>query len=139
MIDEHLHSFLKSNNTIDSEADEIAVGQIPVDSEGKLQAETYIWMQQYTEEDSLDLDGEAGLTEFNFDCEVCGVDTGKTKSLAQAVKKHLQGHAGAFGSGTVQGVFVTDKEEDYLPRNDFGSDELTIVPINIQIFANDDQ
>ena len=148
MIDELLVSFLRSNEQINALADEIAVGEVPEDADGNPLVKTWIWIEQYSEDDSLDLDGDSGLTEYHFDCECCSLDNAKAKRLGRLVKKLIQGHAGDFGTieidgvtktGSVQGTFVEDKDEDYERRNDFGDTDITVIALDLQVFADDAQ
>jgi predicted nucleotidyltransferase len=144
MIDEFLVSYLQSKPAIKALAEEIAIGQVPVDDEGDLQVDTWIWIEQYSEVDELDLDGISGLTEYHFDCEVCSTDTQIAKRLSVLVKRAMQGHCGVFGNvngvdGMVQATYVDDKDEDYELRNDFGDQQVTTIALDLTIFADDAQ
>ena len=148
MIDELLRSHLQTDSNISDLAEEIAVGQVPTDADGELRVDTYIWFSLFDENDHLDLDGESGLTEYRCDIEVCSIDAIKAKRLARFVKKRLQVHEGSFGSitvsgvdtpGSVQGVFVESKDDQYIPVNQFTNDSITVVALEVTIFADDAQ
>lgn len=74
-----------------------------------------IWYQRAGESAELDLDGEGGLTESSWDLEVLTDVDDERWSIADAVRRALHGHLGAFGSRSVQGVFVEDHDDDYSP------------------------
>lgn len=148
MIDELLVSFLGADSDVSDVADEIAVGEVPRDSDGNPVLEKYIWISQFEEFDHLDLDGESGLTEYRFDIECVSMEIATAKRLARAVKKRLQGHAGDFGSivvdaipttGTIQACYVESKDDDYIPVNTFNDEAMAIIAMDITIFADDAQ
>lgn len=150
MIDEFLISFLNSDPTIASLADEIAVGQVPEDEDGNLLVETYIWVSTYDEADELDLDGTSGITRYRFDLEACSTDDRKAKQMARQVKKLLQGYGpGDFGeitleddsvvTGYVDAVYVESKDEDYIATNQFTNDAVSVVAFDLEIVADDSQ
>lgn len=149
MIDELLVSYLNADATIASLAQEIAVGQVPVNDEGSPLVDTYIWISTYDEEDVLDLDGESGLTYYRFDIEVCSTDDRTAKRLGRRVKKILQGVGpGAFGEITVDNVavvgqidaaFIESKDENYIAVNQFTNDAISVVAYDLMIAADDSQ
>lgn len=63
------------------------------------------------------LDEAAGGSPFSesFDVEAIGLDIDQVEDVAEILRaKHC--HRGAFGDGSVQGVFVRDHNDDYIPR-----------------------
>lgn len=149
MIDEFLVSFLTSDSSISGLAQEIAVGQVPVDDDGELLVQTYIWISNYDEEDELDLSGESGLTKYRFDIEACSLDDRTAKRLGRFLKKKLQGYGpGVFGeietesgivSGYVDAIFIESKDDDYVSTNQFTINELSVVAFDVMIVADDAQ
>ncbi len=148
MIDEFLVSFLNADATLTSLADEIAVGEVPVDTEGNLLAESYIWISNFDESDHLDLDGDAGLTRYRFDIECCSTSIRTAKQMARQLKTLLQGYGpGTFGTvtpevgptvlGQVEAVFVESKDENYRPVNQFTNIEMAVIAQDIEIVADD--
>lgn len=154
MLDEQLVSFLKQNAGITALAEAISVGQVPVkyDSEGNTTPtlETWIWISTYDKADQIDLDGETGTTVYRFDIEACSVDDPTAKKLGRLVEKALQGYGpGSFGeivladdsvvAGTVDAIWVENKDEDYVPSNRFTHEDVSVVAFDIQIVADDSQ
>ena len=148
MIDELLVNFLATDSDIAAASDEIAVGQVPKDVDGKLQVDKYIWISMFDEFDHMDLEGKTGLTEYSFDIECCATSTKPAKTLGRLVKKKLQGHIGAFGEvtnddgtfpGEVQLIDVESKDDDYQPRNRFTIDDFTVISMGVTIWADDAQ
>lgn len=149
MMDELLVSFLSQDEQVDSMAKEIAVGETPIDADGRLLVDTYIWMSNYEEDDKLDLDGKSGITRYRFDIECCSKNDTTAKQLARKVKKLLQGYGPAeFGSitrgnvttpGFVDAVFVESKDDDYVAVNQFSTDQITVIAMDVEIVADDAQ
>lgn len=80
-------------------------------------AAPYVWYGRATTANEDALDDPAGTTPFSqiFDIESISDDIDEALDLADLLKaKHLA--RGTIGSGTVQGVFVTDHADDYIPR-----------------------
>jgi len=99
----------------------------------------YVWFarrsidQQDTALDQSPGDFTGGSFRQLFDLEAIADDTGQAMDLAEALQD-LHTYRGAFGSGTVQGIFVTDQADDYTPRGlmadealDFGALDLLVV------------
>lgn len=93
-----------------------------------------IWYGRSGANEELDLSGTGGLTQQTFDLEVISDDLDQAQDIAAAVKKYLNGKRGTFGSGTVQGVFVNDQSDDYLPRGISDESGLAVAAINITIW-----
>jgi hypothetical protein len=66
--------------------------------------------------EEVDLNAEGGLTEQQFDLEVISDDLDEAQDIAHATRKFLNGKRGTFGTQTVQGVFVEDHNDDYIPK-----------------------
>lgn len=152
MMDELVVSFFNQDAVIKELADEIAVGETPVEVDSgqvTLTAETWIWMSNYDEDDKLDLDGKSGLTRYRFDIECCSLNDTTAKVLARRVKKILQGYGPAeFGfikrgdvttRGFVDAIFVESKDDDYVAVNKFSTDQITVIAMDVEIVADDAQ
>lgn len=153
MIDEFFVSHLRNHKKISDITNEISIGIAPIvandDGTQELLKDTYIWIQQYDEEDILDLDGESGITRYRFDCEICSTDVETAKKLGRRFKKYLQGSGGynePFGAigcgnsvvvGEVLSIVVESKDEDYIPYNQFDNLEITVLAFDVTITADD--
>lgn len=83
----------------------------------------YIWYGRATTENEDAIDDPAGTDPFTqiFDVESISDDIDECIDLADLLKaKHL--FRGTIGNGTVQGVFITDHADDYIPRGDNSDD-----------------
>ena len=77
MIDQLLRSFLLGDASIAALAEEVTIGTIPIDADGSLYVDTYIWSSNFSEEDNLNLSGtNGGLCEYRFDVECCSTNIG---------------------------------------------------------------
>ena len=84
---------------------------------------TRIWFSRAgVEHEDVVSDG-AGVQPFRerFDLEVIGDDLDDVDTTATAVRA-LHKITGTFGAGTIQRMFVTDHQDDYVPRG-VGTDE----------------
>jgi hypothetical protein len=81
--------------------------------------------------------GDGLLTDTNWDLECQDEDIENALDLAEEVKTVLNGHFGTFGSSTtcVKGIFVTDHDDDYIPKG-IGEDDdehIHVAALNVQI------
>jgi hypothetical protein len=95
----------------------------------------YIWFGRTTTRDERQLAGAAGEAEFStmFSLECFSEDLDEAQRLGAAVKSRLNNYQGAFGDSTVQGIFVEDQNDDYIPRSipaDVGA-ELTAFSVEV--------
>ena len=75
----------------------------------------FVWFRTNTDNEELTLDGTGGLHEAYVDLECVANTETAAQATADAVKARLHGHRGTVGSVTAKGVFVSDKDDDYLP------------------------
>lgn len=96
----------------------------------------YLWFSRRSlDQQDTHLDQAPGADAFRqrFDLEAVSADGDTAMNLAEACRQ-LHCSRGAFGSGKVQGIFITDQADDYAPRGlmadealDFGALDLLIV------------
>lgn len=137
MIDDDFVEFLEADSAVAAITTDISVGEVPASDDGIPYLDTYVWISQYDENDTLDLTGTSGLTEFRFDVECCAENELTAKQLARAVKKRCQAHKGTMGDTTVQGIFVESQDENYEAINRFRETQMTVVAMDITIFTDD--
>jgi len=93
-----------------------------------------IWYGRTGASEEVDLAGDGGLTEEHFDLEVISDDLDEAQHIASVVKRFLNGKRGTFGTQTVQGVFVNDHNDDYIPRGISDESGLNVAAISITIW-----
>ena len=137
MIDEDFRTHLLTDATIVANAEEIAVGQVPIDATGVPLVDSYIWIGQFDENDWMDLEGETGMSEFSFDVECVSVNITTAKTLAQRMKRICQGfgYRQVMGYTTVDAVFVQAKDDEYIPVNRFQETNTTVAALDLKIWA----
>lgn len=96
----------------------------------------YVWFARRSiDQQDTTLDQEPGEIAYRqrFDLEAIADTTGDAMQLAAALQQ-LHTYRGAFGAGTVQGVFIEDQADDYTPRGlmadealDFGALDLLVI------------
>ena len=81
------------------------------------------WYQRTSTDDLLAADGSRiGLVWQEYTVECISLDIAEAITAADAIRRGLNGKHGTFGSGTTQGAFVEDQDDDYIPRG-IGADE----------------
>jgi len=97
----------------------------------------YIWLGRagIGREDAID--DTPGSQPFvqRFDCEIYAADIEQVMDAAELIHaKHA--HRGTFGAGTVQGLFVTDHADDYIPRGAMDDEGLHGAFLQLEIVGN---
>jgi hypothetical protein len=96
----------------------------------------YIWYGRATTQNEDALDDSAGTKPFSqiFDIESISDDIDEALSIADMLKaKHLA--RGTFGGGKVQGVFVSDHADDYIPRGSNSDDGLHVAALQLEFMG----
>jgi hypothetical protein len=142
-IGEQLRSKLISDTTITSVIDE----RVHQDHMPQANSEyPAIWFSRSSEEYHRSLGGGALrgsqriATNFDIECMSTSIDT--AIDLSERVRRLLDGIRGPFGlttasTFTVQGVFIEDKSDDYLFRNDASDEGIEVSALGVRIFHND--
>ena len=95
-----------------------------------------VWYTRAASFEDVDNAGVGGLTDSSWDIECHAEDLGDALNLADKVKSLLNGTKGSFGDDSVQGVFVEDHDDDYLPKG-IGEDDdshIHVASISAQIW-----
>jgi hypothetical protein len=100
-----------------------------------------IWFSRSAEEYHRTLSGSIRLGT-QFDLEVMSTSIDEAIILSERVRRLIDGSRGPFGLTTastfvVQGVFVDDKSDDYLFRNDASDEGIEVCALGVRIFHND--
>jgi len=93
-----------------------------------------IWFSRSIQNAEVDLSGTAGLEESSWDIEVQDDEIGTAQNIAAVVKKYLNGKYGSFGTQTVQGVFVHDHDDQYVPRSISSEDGIYVAAMSADIW-----
>ena len=122
-IGEDIRTFIIGSTSVASHFDAITAPGVVEQNKIRQEAPSpRIWYQRDTEEEQVDLTGAGGLVESTWDIEVHSTDDDARFDIADALKARMNGYFGTFGSRKVQGVFIKDHEDDYIPRG-VGSEE----------------
>lgn len=81
-----------------------------------------VWFMRAGRDAELTHDGDAGLTAHEFALECLSTQLAEAEDLAEAVWDYLHGYRGAMGTRTVQGIFCSNQDDDYLPRGAAGDE-----------------
>lgn len=135
MIGEDLRSFLLSSTGVTAAvANSTTPGVIEQNTIREYAPSPRIWYQRRNENEDLDLGGTGGIIESNWDIECHSEDPDEPFTIAAAVKSALHGHRGTFGSGSVQGVFVEDHDDDYIPKGVGSEEGLYVASFSARLF-----
>lgn len=93
-----------------------------------------IWFRIGSDTEERTLDAVGGLHEANGDIECVATSEGSAQAVADAVKTKLDGYKGAMGSLTAQGIWLRDKDDDYVPFSNESDDGLHVVAFSLQMF-----
>lgn len=94
----------------------------------------YVFFARSTTQDEPALDDAVGTTPFReiYDVECISIDLGEAESIAAVVRSGNL-FRGTFGIGRVQGVFVRDHKQDYLPRGIASDDALNSATCEVEL------
>lgn len=93
-----------------------------------------IWFSRSIQNEEVDLSGTGGLEQSSWDIEVQSDSIGTAQQLASVVKRYLNGKRGVFGTQTVQGVFVSDHDDNYVPRSVSSEDGIYVAAMSADIW-----
>ena len=94
----------------------------------------FVWYQRSSENEMVTMDGVGGLKKVLFDVECVTADVATSESLADKIKTRLNGKSGTFGASTVQGSFVEDHSDDYLPKSVGSDGGLQVASFNVTVW-----
>lgn len=69
-----------------------------------------------------------------FDVEAISHDLDRCQQIASAIRTRCDAYRGTFADTTVQGIFVEDHSDDYIPRGVFSDDGPHVAAMNVEIF-----
>jgi hypothetical protein len=94
----------------------------------------FVWFGRARTEHEDVIDQAAGVAPFRetFDVEAIGLDVDAVEDVAEVLRtKHC--YRGTFGTGTVQGVFIRDHRDDYIPRGVLADDGSHVAALEFEI------
>jgi hypothetical protein len=135
-IGENLRTFIVGSTSLSTYFDAIdGIGTVEQNTIRQDAPSPRIWYQRNQQSEDLDVDGTGGLVESTWDIEVHSESPdGQSLDIADVLKARLHGHKGAFGDQSVQGVFVEDHDDDYLPKGVASEDGLYVAALSAKIF-----
>lgn len=96
----------------------------------------YVWFARSRRQLDRTLDAAAGdpADEQWFDVECISDDLDESQDLAEAVEDRLNNYRGTLGTQSVQGIFLDDQDDNYVPRGTMGETELHVAALAVQIY-----
>ena len=111
-----------------------AIGAVEQDTYRESPPLPRIWFSRSIQNEEIDLSGTGGLEQSSWDIEVQSDVIGTAQTIAAVVKRYLNGKRGTFGTQTVQGVFVNDHDDDYIPRSIASEDGIYVAAMSADIW-----
>jgi hypothetical protein len=100
--------------------------------------EPFVWFSQRQETPGSTLDGAQGEAPDTvvFDMECSGGSQRRTyqKALGAAVRALLHNYRSTFGSGTVKGIFIRDKDNDHIPVSNGGDAGVLVTAFDVEVW-----
>jgi hypothetical protein len=96
----------------------------------------YIWLRRSGANHERTLGQGKGEQAFEerWDLEVISDDPSEIEGLAKLIRD-LDSDKGTFGTGTIQGLFVEDYSDEYIPKGVFSDEGLDVCAFQIVIFG----
>lgn len=94
----------------------------------------HIWFKTTTDNEELTMDGVGGLHEAFVDMECAAASESEAQALADVLKPRLHGYKGTMGSSTAQAIFVSDKDDEYIPFSNQSDDGVHVVAFTAQLW-----
>jgi hypothetical protein len=101
------------------------------------QTKPFIWFGLRQEIGAETLDSQPGEDAQSriFDLECVAGRQMDAKQLASAVRRRCSCYRGSFGDSTTKGIFVRDKDSDYVPQSTGGDRGVFVTAFELEIWA----
>lgn len=132
-VGEDLIAYLVANSGVNNlVGNRVHANRVPETSKYPL-----IWLARGGKQRDKDLEGQGGITRHLFDLECISPQLEQSLDVADAVDSTdcLAGHRGTLGSRRVQGVFVEDQDEEYVPRGNADDEGLFVAALQVTIWS----
>lgn len=129
-IGQDLRTFITASTSIN----DVISGRMHQNKIDQSSTQDRIWYMRTNEDEALTLDGTGGLKNTDFDVECISDDAGTAITLAEKVKERTHGYNGTVGNQSAQGIFVTDKDDDYIPRTNESDDGNHVAALTVSIW-----
>jgi hypothetical protein len=96
----------------------------------------YLWIRRSGGSRERSLGDAQGTPAFEerWDLEVISDSPSETADLAASVQG-IDGAKGTFGTGTIQGLFLEDYSDEYIPKGVFSDEGLDVVAFQVVIYG----
>ena len=96
---------------------------------------SHVWLRTSSDTEDRTLDAAGGLHEAFVDIECVASTESAAQSLADAVKDRLDGTSHtAIGNITAQGIFLSDKDDQYIPKSIDEDVGRSVVAFDLRMF-----
>jgi hypothetical protein len=131
-IDENLRAYLAADSTVRK----LVGGRIHENHVPQPYVGDYIWFAFAGGESERTLSGDsAALFRVRFDLECIARSISQARRIAAAVFAALEGYArgATFGDTTLQGIFVEEQPDEYLPRGVLADSGLHVASKSVEV------
>lgn len=112
-IQEDLRTFIRASTAIT----DIVGTRVHYNYAPAVSVKPLIWFRVKSDKEPLTLDNVGGMHEAMVDIECVGADPDEMLDLADVVKSRFHGYTGAVGSHSCKAAFMSDKDDEYIPKS----------------------
>lgn len=97
-------------------------------------ARPFVWFRVSRDDEELTLDAVGGMHEADVDLECCGLTETSAQAVADAVKSRLHGYLGTMGNVSAKGIFVRNKDDNYVPFSIQSDEGVHVVAYDVNVW-----
>ena len=92
----------------------------------------HLWYRVTSDNEDLTFDAVGGQHEALLDLECAAKTESEVQALADVVKPRLHGYRGTLGNINAQGIFVSDKDDDYQPFSNLSDEGVHVIAFGLR-------
>ena len=93
-----------------------------------------IWFRVTSDTEPLTMDGVGGIHEATADIECAGLTETSAQAVADALKPRLHGYKGTMGNISAKAIFLSDKDDDYVPFSNESNEGVHVIAFGARIW-----
>lgn len=94
----------------------------------------HVWFRVPSDNEELTMDGVGGLHDAQVDIECAGLTEDSAQAVADVIKARLHGYAGAMGNVSAKGIFLADKDDDYVPFSNESDEGVHVIAFGATVW-----
>ena len=94
----------------------------------------HVWFRVVSDNEELTMDGVGGMHEADIDLECAASSEDSAQAVSDAIKARLHGYKGTIGNSSAKGVFLSNKDDDYVPFSNQSDEAVHVVAHNVKLW-----